>query len=118
MRETPAGSDSGLRPSQGQSRCGKGPSISIYFACKLVSSGYAYSLNIAKFSCIVLSEMLHRPDLTMAYGLRRAKVAAGRLSLFLFAFDVNKPHRVIPKRGRVAARVWGALVIAENCQPV
>ena len=34
--------------------CGKGPSISIYFACKLVSSGYAYSLNIAKFSCMVL----------------------------------------------------------------
>ena len=54
MRETPAGSDSGLRPSQGQSRCGKGPSISIYFACKLVSSGYAYSLNIAKFSYMVL----------------------------------------------------------------
>lgn len=40
--------------------CGKGPSISIYFACKLVSSGYAYSLNIAKFSCMVLSEMLHQ----------------------------------------------------------
>ena len=34
--------------------CGKGPSISIYFACKLVSSGYAYSLNIAKCSCMVL----------------------------------------------------------------
>ena len=44
----PAGSDSGLRPSQGQSRCGKGPSISIYFACKLVSLGYAYPLNIAE----------------------------------------------------------------------
>ena len=56
---------------------------------------------------------LHRPGLTSAYGLRRAKVAAGRLSLFLFAFDVNKPHRVIPKRGRVAARVWEALVIAK-----
>ena len=76
MRETPAGSNSGLRPSQGQSRCGKGPSISIYFACKLVSSGYAYPLNIAKFSCIVLREKLHRPGLTTACGLRRAKVAA------------------------------------------
>ena len=81
------------------------------FECKLVSSGYAYSLNIAKSSCIVLSEMLQRPGLTTAYGLRRAKVAAGRLSLFLFAFDVNKPHLVIPKRGRVAARVCVALAI-------
>ena len=54
----------------------------------------------------------------MPCGLRRAKVAAGRLSLFLFAFDVNKPHRVIPKRGRVAERVWVVPVIAENCQPV
>ena len=36
--------------------CGKGPSISIYFACKLVSSGYVYSLNIAKFSCMVLGK--------------------------------------------------------------
>ena len=67
---------------------------------------------------MVLREMLHRSGLTPACGLRRAKVAAGRLSLFLFAFDVNKPHGVIPKRGRVAARVWVALVIAENCQPV
>ena len=53
--------------------CGKEPSISIYFACKLVSSGYVYSLNIAKFSCIVLSEMLHRPGLFLR---NRAKVAA------------------------------------------
>ena len=49
-----------VNPRWGQSRCGKGPSISIYFACKLVSSGYAYSLNIEKFSCMVLSEMLHQ----------------------------------------------------------
>ena len=52
------------------------------------------------------------------YIQRKSKVAVGRLSLFLFAFDVNKPHRVIPKRGRVAARVWVALAICENCQPV
>ena len=39
------------------------------------------------------------------YIQRKAKVAVERLSLFLFAFDVNKPHRVIHKRGRVAARV-------------
>ena len=107
-----------IHSKEGQSRCGKGPFISIYFAYKLVSSGYAYLLNIAKFSCIVLSEMLHRPGLTPACGFRRAKVAAGRLSLFLFAFDVNKPHQVIPKRGRFAARVWVVLAIAENCQPV
>ena len=74
MRETPAGSDSGMRPSQGQSRCGKGPSISIYFACKLVSSGYAYPLNIAE-------------------------------SLYIQEWNV-------------ATRVWVALAITENCQPV
>ena len=44
------------------------------------------------------------------YIQRKAKVAAGRLSLFLFTFDVNKPHRVIPKRGRVA-RGYGWLLL-------
>ena len=29
--------------------CGKVISVSIYFDCKLASSGYAYPLNIAKF---------------------------------------------------------------------
>ena len=42
--------------------CGKGPSVSIYFACKLVSSGYAYPLNIAEFPYIYYSEIVNFKD--------------------------------------------------------
>ena len=56
--------------------------------------GYAYPLNIAKFSCIVLSEILHRPGLTPACGLRRAKVAARVCVALAITIDVIRSHRV------------------------
>ena len=56
--------------------------------------GYAYPLNIAKFSCIVLSEILHRPGLIMACGLRRAKVAARVCVALAITVDIIRPHRV------------------------
>ena len=42
--------------------CGKGPSISIYFECKLVSSGCIYNHNAPEFSCIYYSKIVNFKD--------------------------------------------------------
>ena len=70
--------------------CGKGPSISIYFDCKLASSGYTYPLNIAKSPRMVLRDMLHRLGLFLR---NRAKVAARVCVALAITVDIIRSHR-------------------------